>query len=133
MINLELVRLEESKQGTLGVLKLDKEIFGFTLEPPDNENKQNISSIPTGQYTLIPYTSLTHGRTWMVTEVPGRSYILFHSGNVVTSTSGCILLGDKAKKLRGNRAVLNSGNTFKEFKELLHGEHLAHLTITENY
>lgn len=130
---VELLRREESKQGTVGILSINKEIFGFTLEPPDQENKSDISSIPTGQYVCKPYTSKRWGTTWEVTDVTNRTYILFHPGNLVSHTAGCILLGDKIKKLKGDRVALNSGATFKEFLELMEGEEEFHLTIREEY
>ena len=126
---LELVRLEESEQGTFGILKIDKQVFCCTLEPSDRLNEVNRSSIPAQQYTLKPYDSPTHGETWMVTGVPGRSYILFHAGNVVEHTAGCIILGEHF----GNRAVLNSGKTFADFLKVLHGAKEHHLTVQEHY
>jgi len=129
----EIIRLEESIQGTIGVLKINKEVFCFTLEPPDHENERNKSSIPTGQYTCRPWQSHRHGDTWAVTDVYRRSGILFHAGNVVGNTSGCILLGDTVGKLAGNRAVLNSGNTFVKFLEAMRDEDEFYLTVSEVY
>ena len=131
---LELVRLEESKQGTLGILKIDKQIFCCTLEPPDRLNERNRSNIDPQQYVCTPYVSSTHGETWKVENVPGRSGILFHKGNSVRHTSGCILLGDKFGKL-GNvlRATLNSGATFTHFLMVLANDTQVSLTIQEHY
>jgi hypothetical protein len=69
-----------------------------------------------------------------VLNVPGRTLILFHAGNRVGNTEGCILLGETIGKLSGNRAVLNSGVTFKRFMEALGMEgNRASLTIYEHY
>lgn len=130
---VELLRREESTQGTFGILSINKEIFGYTLEPPDRENKSSISSIPPGQYLCRPYTSSRWGDTWEVTDVTDRTYILFHPGNIVSHTAGCILLGDRIKKLKGARIALNSGATFEEFLDVMSGESEFHLTITEVY
>lgn len=71
--------------------------------------------------------------TFEVTGVQGRSYILFHSGNVEGHTEGCILLGEKIGKLREDRAILNSGKTFNNFiKELVLQDEFK-LTIVEAY
>lgn len=129
---LELIRLEVSSQGTIGILKFNKEVFCFTIEPPDKSNARNISSIPPGQYLCTTFTSKRHGDTYILDEVYGRTGILFHAGNTVGNTSGCILLGSKVGKLKENRAVLNSGKTFFDFIEKANGEKL-HLTITEVY
>ncbi|WDP86148.1 MAG: hypothetical protein HUN05_14280 [Desulfobacter sp.] len=48
-----LIRVEESDQGTLGVLVLDGQAFCCTLEPPNIGNRQNLSCIPCGHYTAI--------------------------------------------------------------------------------
>ncbi len=129
----ELVRLEESEEGTFGVLKIDKEVFCCTLEPSDNENISSISSIPAQQYMCEPYTSIHHGETFRVTSVPQRTYILFHGGNTKAHTEGCILLGQYFGKLRGGeRAVLNSGNTMRKFLALM-GKEPFHLTIQEKF
>jgi hypothetical protein len=130
---LEIIRLEETDQGTIGVLKVDKVVCCFTLEPSDQLNAKSISSIPAQQYTCKLHQSPKHGLTYMVENVPGRDWILFHAGNVVAQTEGCILLGDRVGKLKGNRAVLNSGDTFKQFMETMNGAERIHLTIQEKY
>lgn len=129
---VELIRLEETEHGTMGVLRIDKEVFCCTLEPPDRENEVSRSSIPAQQYLCKPVESPTHGGTFEVTNVPGRTHILFHAGNVVDHTEGCILLGQYFGKLKGNRAVLNSGNTFKQFLNDV-GRQPFKLTVYEVY
>ena len=107
-----IVRLEQSDHGALGVLLLDNEIFCFTLEPDVNERGKLY--IVQGIYHCQRF----HGTKWPDTFeiiVPGHTAVLFHSGNVEADTLGCVLLGATTGKLKGNRAVLNSGATFKEF------------------
>lgn len=129
---LELIRLEETEQGTIGVLKINKVVFCFTLEPPDRENRSNVSSIPAQQYKVKPYSSVKYPDVYQIADVPDRSSILFHPGNVVGHTAGCILLGESLGKLQGDRAILNSGKTFEKFRNILRdGGH--HLTISEVY
>lgn len=128
-----LIRLEESEQGTIGVLLIDAEVFCFTLEPSDLLNAINRSSIPAQQYLCRRVNSPRFGRTFEVSFVPGRSEILFHPGNIATDTEGCILLGETVGKLKGKRAVLNSGATFRRFMTVLNREEKFHLTIKEGY
>ena len=129
---IELVRLESNTQyGTFGILKINKRVFCVTLEPPDQDNKENISCIPSGQYQCIRHTSPTFKETFLVTDVPDRSNILFHAGNTIENTKGCIILAQYYDKLKGNRAVLNSGNTFKSFMHLMKNYPGFHLTIQE--
>jgi len=109
-----LVRLEKSGQGILGVLIIADQIFSFTLEP--DVNSQGKPYIPQGSYSCERF----NGEKWKNTfeiKVPGRSCILFHAGNVEADSEGCVLLGSTVGKLRGNRAVLNSGETFRQFQE----------------
>ena len=129
---VELIRLENHHNyGTFGTLKIDKETFCVTLEPPDFLNQRNISCIPAGQYLCSKVNSPKFGLTYEVRHVPGRSHILFHAGNWVKNTEGCILLAESYGKIHGNRAILNSGKTFKNFLETMIDEHTFHLTISE--
>lgn len=134
---IELIRLEEDGQfGTFGVLKINKKVFCVTLEPPDKENAQNISSIPAQQYVCRKYSSNRYPNTYQVTNVPGRTSVLFHAGNKAEDTAGCILLGQHFGLLAGDepkRAILNSGATFKKFIEILSQVNAFHLTIREVY
>lgn len=109
-----IVRVENTDQGALGVLLLNDEIFCCTLEPDKDETKKLY--IPAGTYGCYRF----HGTKWPNTfeiNVPGHTAVLFHAGNVEADTLGCILLGSSFGKLKGQRAVLNSGTTFKEFLE----------------
>lgn len=129
---LELIRLEEdARYGTFGVLKINKQIFCVTLEPSDLENLKAQSSIPAQQYMCRRRSTPTYPNTFEVLAVPGRTNILFHAGNLIGDTAGCILLGEHIGKLREDRAVLNSGKTFAAFMLLLDDYDEAHLTIRE--
>lgn len=130
---VEIIRLEESDTGTIGVLKLDKRVFCMTLESADRLNKSNISSIPTQQYICVRSMSPRFGETFTILDIPDRSNVLFHPLNVVEETEGCIGLGEYVSKLRGQRAILNSGKTFKRFMQEMIGEDKFHLTVCEVY
>lgn len=130
---VEIIRIEEAAAGTLGVMRIDKQAFCVTLEPPDRLNETSRSSIPAQQYICRRTVSPKYGHVFEVKDVPGRTHVLFHAGNVVDHTEGCILLAQHYGKLRGDRAVLNSGATLTEFMELMKDEHEFHLTIREEY
>jgi hypothetical protein len=51
--------------------------------------------------------------------VPDRDGILFHPGNTIDDTEGCIILGIAFGKLGPQRAILNSGQTFKTFMYIM--------------
>ena len=120
-----IVRVEMTSQGALGILLLDNEAFCCTLEPDISE---------TGKLYIAPGTydcPRFHGTKWKDTfeiKVPGHTAVLFHSGNTEADTLGCILLGASFGKLKGQRAVLNSGETFNTFLSLT--KNLAQFTLT---
>jgi len=131
---VEIIRLEENhKYGTFGVLRVNKSVFCVTLEPVDLENARNVSSIPAQQYICKRVVSPTFGKTFEILDVPGRSHVLFHSGNVLSNTAGCVLVAQHFGKLGDKRGVLNSGTTFKKFLNLLQDYDTFHLTIMERY
>lgn len=131
---IRLTRLEEDHDhGTFGVLTIMAKVFCITLEPPDKENLQSKSSIPAQQYLCQRYSSPKYPDTFQIMNVPGRSHVLFHAGNIDDHTQGCILLGQYFGKLKNNRAILNSGKTFKDFMTLMSGIDKFHLTIKEVY
>ncbi|NDV19236.1 hypothetical protein GO013_07360 [Pseudodesulfovibrio sp. JC047] len=120
-MKVTIIRYDEDQDGTFGVMLVDGMPFASTLEPMDKGNAVNISCIPAGEYECGIVDSPRFGRTFEVNNVPGRSHILFHAGNVVGDTRGCILLGAHEGILHGDRAVLNSGNTFRRFLAMCSG------------
>lgn len=91
-------REPSSEKQTLGEFSLydgDKLLFKCkTLELPWKDNRQQISCIPTGDYKVVMRTSPKYKKHYQVLNVPGRSYILIHTGNYYTQILGCILVGD---------------------------------------
>ena len=132
---VEIDRLEEHNSfGTFGALKINKSVFCATLEPADLLNKPNVSSIPAQQYICTRFLSPKFGyETFKVLDVPGRTDILFHPGVEMKHTHGCILLGQYWDKFKGNRALANSGDTFKRFMAVMKDVKSFHLTIHEHY
>lgn len=120
----KIIRVEMGDSGAFGVLVLNGQAFGVTLELPWRGNATGISCIPPGVYTCqrtaSPLVEHISGGKWHetfeVTGVPGRSRILFHAGNTVSDSRGCIIIASSFGKLRGERAVLNSGATFDLFQ-----------------
>ncbi len=116
----KIIRLSQTKQGAFGVIIIDGDLFCYTLQPDDTDTHFHI---PAGDYICNRYTSPKHGDTFVISRpetpgfVDGHSYLELHAGNVEDDTEGCILLGATVGKLKGNRAVLNSGATFKAFMD----------------
>lgn len=129
MKQLLIKRIAFLSEQTLGVV-LDENIpFAVTLEQQDDDNKPETSCIPAGTYICKRVMSPTFGDTFEVTNVPGRSHILFHKGNVDEDTKGCILVAEQFEFLKGEIAVLSSEKGFSEFKERLKGIDTFTLTI----
>lgn len=96
-----------------------------SIERPWLNNRPNISCIPEGVYPakwLERSGSGRYKRVWHVTGVPGRSGILFHVGNLVRHSRGCILPGMKWGKLEGVSAVLSSGSALSAMRSELSGK-----------
>jgi len=120
-----LVRLSETRHGTFGVL-LDEDImrgefipFATTLELRWRNNIKKGSCIPAGLYECRRIKSPKFGETFEITRVPNRENILFHWGNTMKDSSGCILIGEQFGSLGGFTAILSSKKGFKEFMDRL--------------
>ena len=120
MERLYLVRFERTDQYTLGAL-FNRGLEVLVLEPPWKDNQPNVSCVPIGVYQCALRRSPRFGLRYWVKDVPGRSWILVHSGNVVRHTKGCLLPGLKAGYLKGQRAVLNSKAAVRRLEESLEG------------
>ena len=111
-----LIRVAQIPDGTFGVL-IDNDIpFAVTLERPWVNNERNKSCILPGTYVCKRVDSPRFGDTFEVCDVPGRSHILFHKGNIDDDTHGCILVGEQFEALGDKIAILSSAKAFKEFK-----------------
>lgn len=106
--------------GTFGVLLEDGSPFALTLEPQWYLNAQDLSCIPPAPgedqyYVCSRVESPKFGRTYEVLNVPGRGNILFHWGNRLRDTLGCIIIGEEFGVLSDELAVLSSKRGFDEF------------------
>ena len=126
-------RIEQTEQGTIGVLLLDRKIQCLTLEKHWRNNEPNISCIPPGNYTCQRITSQKFGQTYEVQNVPGRSSILFHAGNTYADTQGCILVGNQVGHLNGYRAVLESRHAFENLMQELFDCLTFSLLVVEDF
>jgi hypothetical protein len=116
---LHLVRVGQSGRGTFGVLKQGQVPFAVTLERPWEQNKQDISCIPAGKYTCRRRRSSKFGDTYEICHVPGREDVLFHWGNYITDTEGCVLIGEEFSGTWDAPFIASSKRGFIEFKNFL--------------
>lgn len=110
----------QDEKVTIGALKIKGVSHDpiYTLENPHRITTKD-SCIPAGTYTCVPYTSSSHSDVYEVQDVPGRTYILFHSGNFESDTLGCILIGNIAGILLNQPAVMDSKACMDRFKKLI--------------
>ena len=114
-MKVKIRRFDLEPNQTIGQLYINDEEFCFTLERPWINNKPNISCIPLGKYICKRVNSPKFGSTFEITDVEGRTHILFHKGNIWSDSHGCVLLGLDMGHLNGWKAVLDSGNAFNNF------------------
>ena len=131
MKRARLVREPSTDHGTLGRLVCgdDGALVLHTMEPPWRGNRPNRSCIPVGSYEVVLHRSPRYGACCLVSEVPGRSHILIHAGNVGgdrkcglhTHTLGCVLPGLARGRLRVRGrmqdAVLSSRTAVRQWMD----------------
>jgi hypothetical protein len=114
-----LLRVADNSIATYGVLIHGGTPFALTLERPWRENRRGESCIPAGRYTCRRVKSPKFGDTFEIVNVPGRSAILFHKGNIDDDTHGCILVGEQFEPVLGKPGIVASKEGFAEFLGLL--------------
>jgi len=132
MKTIDLIRLEGVNE-TRGVIRVDKQLVCWSLEPPWRMNQRDISCIPPGQYRCIRHNSFKFGETFRLVDVPNRQSIIFHWGNQVRDTAGCILTGKSLGLFDGRDAVLDSMGAFHDFMRVMGKTEEAVLTVQEVY
>ncbi len=130
-MTLTLKRVGQSGKGTFGVLCNGEVPFALTLEEPWRDNQKSVSCIPIGSYICKRVRSPKFGNTFEVTNVQGRSHILFHKGNTLDDTEGCILVGEEFSGTYDRPRISSSERGFLEFMQLLENHIGFELTITE--
>lgn len=142
MIHMTLHRLVTGGDGTFGVLITNNTPFALTVERQWLDNMRGVSCIPEGEYTVMRCVaspeygyknSPRFGDTFNVIDVPNRSHILFHKGNIDDDSHGCIIVGEQFGKLDGDTAVLSSRQGFGEFMSILKGHNSFELTIKNKW
>ena len=122
----KIVNVEDGIDGKFGVLLLEGKAFCVTFMLPSGIPYKYF---PDGDYICERYQSPRHGEVWLIRDVPNFTMIEIHAGNDIHDTLGCILVGQYFDKLRGNRAILNSGATFTKFMEVTRQAGKLELTV----
>lgn len=116
---VRLVREQDDGHCTQGRLMLPGGAWFFTLERPWMDNKRGVSCIPTGTYHAVWRQRPNKTWSYWLKDVPERTWILIHSGNIVAHVQGCIMLGLMRGRLKGEPAVFNSGPAVRQFESLM--------------
>lgn len=116
---LILTRVCSSDKGTFGVITHDNIPLCVTCEDPWNDNRRNISCIPTGTYTCLSHSGAKYKDVWTVTNVPNRDGILIHQGNTTNHTEGCILVGRGFFDMGGTPSISDSRITLDMLRQKL--------------
>jgi hypothetical protein len=115
-----------------------------SIERPWRDNKPNVSRIPNGIYSVIPWVSPSKGPVWAliggtvspykddVPDLADRWGVLIHIANYPSNVEGCLGLGDSFAKYdpKGCPAVWNSKNTLSAFRKIVHGQAVMMLHLT---
>ncbi len=89
-MELKLVR-RYLPDGANGDLWYKGERICRTIELPWNNNERNVSCIPEGKYLIKSRFTDERGWHYEISNVPNRSYILFHPANdALKELRGCI-------------------------------------------
>jgi hypothetical protein len=89
-----------------------------------------VPKLPAGAYTCVRGMHQLEGmvqpfETFQITDVPGHTNILFHSGNFNADSAGCVLLGLVRD---GTSDILQSRVAFDEF--MAHNEGIDSFVLT---
>lgn len=115
--------------GVFGVLIADNIPFAVTVERPWVDNQKQVSCIPDGTYMCRRVSSPKFGDTFEITGVDNRSHVLFHKGNTIDDSHGCILVGEQFEKISGAPGIAMSGKGYGEFMGMLKGINEFQLVI----
>ncbi|WP_051412154.1 DUF5675 family protein [Halonatronum saccharophilum] len=117
---IEIDRTEMTNESTMGMLKVDGDLVGYTLELPWEDNKRRKSCILAGQYKAFirdKSTSRWNYNVIQLRNVPNRNAIQIHRGNKISHTKGCILIG----KTKGDNVVWQSKAAMDELMDKVKG------------
>jgi hypothetical protein len=130
---LKLIRVADTGLATYGVLLQGDIPFAVCLERPWLDNRKGESCIPPGHYQCVRVQSRRFGDTFKVMDVPGRTDILFHKGNLEDDSHGCILVGESFNPILGRPGISASKEGFSEFMKITVMTNSFPLTIKEAY
>ena len=132
MKHLDLYRMSYNDKAVIGPLCEGRHIICLIGELPWLENKPDVSCIPAGTYVVKKaiYTpkNLKQYESWFITNVPNRTRIFQHIGNIpIQDSLGCQLFGMGISP--GSTGVTSSALAHMHFMEYMKDETEYTLTI----
>jgi hypothetical protein len=129
MTNLTLSHIDETPNSTVSELMLDGVSICYILEDGFRAVKvKGETRIPVGRYELFARQSggfwgrykerFGHDFVIGFKSVPGFTWILFHIGNTIENTGGCLLAGSEYYKPQDDYQVLGSEDAYLKLHEL---------------
>jgi len=110
-LNAVITRLTVIGNAIIGRLDISGEVF-WTLEDAKE-------CIPAADHHCIPHgwnNEPVHVlKVWEITNVPGRTGILFHAGNTDLDTLGCVLVGMGVRQ----GTLIESGGAILRMRQLI--------------
>lgn len=131
---VDILRWSEAGEGTVGSLLVNRVAVCLTLEPNDRDDnlEGGNSCIEAQEYRCHLRQTDNHGETYEVLGVPGRSAVLFHTGNRDVDSRGCILtvttIGDDEE---GHQFLGASRVAYRRFRAALMAAN--HGTLPEDF
>lgn len=119
-MELTLIRSVKYDDRIIGNLVTPKFTLS-TLELPWVCNARNISCIPVGRYRISHRWSQKYGDHVLIENVPNRSMILIHAGNLPSQTRGCVLVGTGLADINDDDKpeVINSRVALRKLVDML--------------
>jgi len=118
--------IEETLDGSIGVLLIDGEIVCFILTPDSIDIKYHL--VPKEEYLVKRFHGTKFKDTFEII-VEGHTEILFHWGTTEEDTKGCVILGMKVGTYKGKRALFESKIAFGKFMAMMGDEQEAILEV----
>jgi len=138
MKTLIIRRLATGTDGTFGVLVHNDIPFALSLEREWADNRPSVgdvpgSCIPADEYLCRRVDSPRFGNTFEVTDVPNRTHILFHKGNLDDDSRGCILIGEQFGMISGSPGIQASKKGYNEFMSIMKDDDEFRLIVVDDW
>lgn len=130
-----LFRNPSTKLGTFGLWTIPKHNkILYSLERSWENNKINISCIPTGIYRVVWNYSHTFKKyMYQILDVDGRTGIRVHSANRWHELKGCVALGYGINLIGKDHYITASQNAVVDFQNLMKRESFTLSILWSDY